>query len=71
MRHFGYDDKLNLKESRFEESRNFEEGKSLLNSDEYNQRTQIKNIELSKDSIMYLKRLFDAFSDRQSKKLTL
>lgn len=48
LRRFGYDDNLRIKESFYLDS--------TLNEDEIE---KSKNIELSRDAILYLKRLFD------------
>lgn len=58
LRHFGYDDKLQLKRSWVEDG---------TVSDE--ELAACKNVELSKDSQAYLKRVFDAFKSREHGRL--
>ena len=58
LRHFGYDDKLQIKQSLWDDDSVSEE--ELLGC---------KNVELSRDAIQYLRRLFEAYKSQTSGKL--
>ena len=58
MRHFGYDDKLQIKESLWSD-----------NSIKDEELENCKNVELSRDAITFLRELFETFKSRHSGKL--